>query len=42
MLQIDINGGTVEALDDIELPKTGDFLWASGARAADAVGTKRF
>jgi hypothetical protein len=35
MLQIDINGGTVEALDDIELPKTGDFLWASGARAAD-------
>jgi len=31
ILKIDTIQGTVEILDDIELPETGDYLWASGA-----------
>jgi hypothetical protein len=35
ILKIDPIQGTVETLDDVELPETGDHLWASGALAAD-------
>jgi streptogramin lyase len=35
ILKIDTIQGTVETLDDVELPETGDYLWASGALAAD-------
>jgi len=35
ILKINTNDGTVETLDDIELPETGWCLWASGALAAD-------
>ena len=35
ILKIDTIQGTVETLDDIELPETGDALWASGARTTD-------
>ena len=35
ILIIDTIQGTVETLDDIELPETGDYLWASGALAQD-------
>jgi hypothetical protein len=34
-LKIDTIQGTVETLDDVELPETGDCLWDSGALAAD-------
>ena len=36
ILKIDTNDGTVETLDDIELPETGCDLWLSGALAADS------
>jgi hypothetical protein len=35
ILKIDTIDGTVETLDDVELPETGGHLWASGALAAD-------
>jgi hypothetical protein len=35
ILKIDPIQGTVETLDDVELPETGDGLWQSGALAAD-------
>ena len=35
ILKIDTIQGTVETLDDIELPETGYGLWMSGALAAD-------
>jgi hypothetical protein len=35
ILKINTNDGTVEILDDVELPETGGGLWASGALAAD-------
>jgi hypothetical protein len=35
ILKIDTIRGTVETLDDVELPETGDCLWASGALAPD-------
>jgi hypothetical protein len=35
ILKIDTIQGTVETLDDVELPETGYDLWASGALAAD-------
>ena len=35
ILKINTNDGTVETLDDVELPETGDRLWASGALASD-------
>jgi hypothetical protein len=35
ILKISTNDGTVETLDDIELPETGRGLWASGALAQD-------
>jgi hypothetical protein len=35
ILKINTNNGTVETLDDIELPETGHYLWASGALASD-------
>jgi hypothetical protein len=35
ILQIDTIQGTVETLDNVELPETGDFLWESGALATD-------
>jgi hypothetical protein len=35
ILKIDTIRGTVETLDDIELPETGDALWQSGALVAD-------
>jgi outer membrane protein assembly factor BamB len=35
ILKISTNDGTVETLDDIELPETGHMLWASGALATD-------
>jgi hypothetical protein len=35
ILKIDTIQGTVETLDNVELPETGDWLWASGALAAD-------
>jgi outer membrane protein assembly factor BamB len=35
MLKINTIQGTVETLTDIEMPETGDFLWASGALAQD-------
>ena len=35
ILKINIIDGTVETLDDIELPETGHWLWASGALAQD-------
>jgi hypothetical protein len=35
ILKINTIDGTVETLDDVELPEAGDDLWASGALAAD-------
>jgi streptogramin lyase len=35
ILKIDTIDGTVETLDDVELPEIGRSLWASGALAAD-------
>ena len=35
ILKINTNDGTVETLDDVELPETGRYLWASGALAPD-------
>jgi hypothetical protein len=35
ILKINTNDGTVETLDNVELPETGGALWASGALAAD-------
>jgi streptogramin lyase len=35
ILKINTNDGTVETLDDVELPETGGRLWASGALASD-------
>jgi hypothetical protein len=35
ILKIDTIDGTVETLDDVELPETGDALWQSGALVAD-------
>jgi hypothetical protein len=35
ILKIDAIRGTVETLDNVELPETGDCLWASGALAQD-------
>jgi hypothetical protein len=35
ILKINTNDGTVETLDDVELPETGDGLWMSGALAPD-------
>jgi hypothetical protein len=35
ILKINTNDGTVETLDDVELPETGHMLWASGALAHD-------
>jgi hypothetical protein len=35
ILKIDPIQGTVETLDDVELPETGNFLWSSGALAPD-------
>jgi hypothetical protein len=35
VLKIDTIDGTVETLDNVELPETGDWLWQSGALAAD-------
>jgi hypothetical protein len=35
ILKINTNDGTVETLDDVELPETGYRLWASGALASD-------
>jgi len=35
ILKIDTIQGTVETLDNVELPETGDFLWQSGALAQD-------
>jgi hypothetical protein len=36
ILKINTNDGTVETLDDVELPETGALLWQSGALAADS------
>jgi hypothetical protein len=36
ILKIDTIQGTVERLDDVELPETGDGLWMSGALATDS------
>jgi streptogramin lyase len=36
ILKINTNDGTVETLDDVELPETGNRLWVSGALAADS------
>ena len=35
ILKIKRSDGTVETLDNVELPETGDDLWASGALATD-------
>ena len=35
ILKINTNDGTVETLDNVELPETGGYLWQSGASAAD-------
>ena len=35
ILKIDTIQGTVETLDDVELPETGSRLWMSGALAQD-------
>jgi len=35
ILKIKTNDDTVETLDDVELPETGRYLWASGALAPD-------
>jgi hypothetical protein len=35
ILKIDTIQGTVETLDNVELPETGGYLWSSGALAAD-------
>jgi hypothetical protein len=35
ILKINTIDGTVETLDNIRLPETGDWLWASGALASD-------
>ena len=35
ILKIDTIQGTVETLDDVELPEIGDALWISGAIASD-------
>jgi hypothetical protein len=35
MLKINTNDGTVETLDNLELPETGGGLWESGALATD-------
>jgi len=35
ILKINTNDGTVETLDNVELPETGDCLWSSGALASD-------
>jgi hypothetical protein len=35
ILKIDTIQGTVETLDNVEVPETGDDLWASGALAPD-------
>jgi hypothetical protein len=35
ILKININDGTVETLDNVELPETGDYLWETGALATD-------
>jgi hypothetical protein len=35
ILKIDTNDGTVETLDNVELPETGDYLWETGALAPD-------
>jgi hypothetical protein len=35
ILKINTNDGTVETLDDVEVPETGDCLWVSGALAQD-------
>jgi hypothetical protein len=39
ILKIDPIQGTVETLDDVELPETGNWLWASGALAQDNLFT---
>ena len=35
ILKINTKDGTVETLDNVELPETGGYLWASGALATD-------
>jgi hypothetical protein len=35
ILKITTNDGTVDSLDNVELPETGDYLWRSGALASD-------
>ena len=35
ILKIDTIDGTVETLDNVRLPETGEWLWESGALAAD-------
>jgi hypothetical protein len=35
ILKIDTIQGTVETLDNVEVPETGDDLWMSGALAPD-------
>jgi hypothetical protein len=35
ILKINTNDGTVEILDNVELPETGEYLWYSGALAQD-------
>jgi hypothetical protein len=35
ILKININDGTVETLDNVDLPETGSRLWLSGALATD-------
>ncbi|GAH13819.1 unnamed protein product, partial [marine sediment metagenome] len=35
ILKINTIDGTVETLDDVEIPEAGHFLWVSGALAAD-------
>jgi hypothetical protein len=35
ILKINTNDGTVETLDNVELPERGDGLWKSGALASD-------
>ena len=35
ILKIDTIDGMVETLDNVRLPETGEWLWESGALAAD-------
>jgi hypothetical protein len=35
ILKITTNDGTVDSLDNVELPETGDYLWRSEALASD-------